>query len=281
MKRALSVTTLITYLLINYIGSQPASAQNFTPYVGFHGGVNLSHPSVQQSFHIITLLDDQAPILSEYTPVYQNLGNQLGFSLILDFNDHLGLALLPQQGVYNYSYAFSVDFYDSQNTAYSRTETESHQRLSYINLPLIFRYIIIKSKWSPFLFGGTAYGILRSASGDVNVTITQLIDNTVEITPIPNGEDQVFIRSKISLLAGAGVLYDLEQVQIGLDLAYWYGLHNITHEANRFNNQISSGGAYDVPSDIKLHHYALNLSVLFPINKLNNMGSLDCIPIKK
>lgn len=281
MSRAASLCTFLLCMVGFLSIAIPANTQTFRPIVGFHGGINFTQPAIQQSYQIITLLDaaEQPEII--YEPFYRNIGNQVGFSLFLEFNDHLSAGLLPQQTVYSYNYSSQIEFLTTSGIPFSRTETDSRQELTYINIPLIAKYTIRKGTFSPYVLGGIAYGLLRSAQSDIVTTTTQLVYDTREEVTTTNSASQVFITSKLNLLAGFGLEYDLTQVRIGLDVSYWYGLNNVVHEGNRFSNQTISGYTYDIPSDTRLNHYVLNLNVLFPVNKLENRGSLDCVRVKK
>jgi hypothetical protein len=281
IKRHYFLGAMILGIFLGFFHIPDLMAGNLKPYVGFHGGINLTQPSIQQEFQIITLLESEEAIENDYSPFFRNLGYQIGFSLYLDFTDNFGIGLLPQHVTYSYSYAFVLDYVDSDGTVFSSTETRSEQKIQYVNIPLIAKYTIHRATWSPYVFAGFSYGIMQSASGNVVRTTTQISDNIVDVNPVPNNGSQVFIRSKLNLLGGAGIIYDFNQVQIGIDLAYWYGLHNIVHEGNRYSNQTVSGYTYDLPADTRLNHYVLNLMVLFPISKVENRGSLECVKFRK
>jgi len=81
----------------------------------------------------------------------------------------------------------------------------------------------------------------------------------------------------MNLFGGSGVFYEFTLFRLAVDFTYWYGLNNIVNETRRFENQTISGSTYDISDDIKLHHLVMNFSILFPINKPTNRGSLDCV----
>ena len=257
--------------------------QSVKPYIGIHGGINITQPQILGSYDIITLLDGEALQGSRYNSLFRNFGNQIGFSFLLEFSDHLAIGLMPQTARYSYGYSSSMDFFSNDGTLASTTENTSKQRLSYLNFPLFVQYTIRRADFSPFLIAGFSYGYLRNAQHDV-VTNTTIYTNGEELVfsqPTSDNYSSEFIHSKLSLLGGIGAFYDLTVFRLAADVTYWYGLNNISHETNRFQNQTISGSTYDISDDIKLHHFVLNISLLFPINKQTNRGSLDCVTTKK
>jgi hypothetical protein len=257
--------------------------QSVKPYIGIHGGINFTQPQILGSYDIITLLDGEAVQGSQYNSLFQNFGNQIGFSFLLEINDHISIGLMPQMARYSYGYSSSMDFFSNDGTLASTTENTSKQRLNYLNFPLFIQYTIRHADFSPYLIAGFSYGYLRNAQHDV-VTNTTIYANEEELVfsqPTSDNYSSEFIRSKLSILGGVGAYYDLTQFRLAADITYWYGLNNISHETNRFQNQTISGSTYDISDDIKLHHLILNVSLLFPINKQTNRGSLDCVTTKK
>lgn len=257
-------------------------AQSITPYIGLHGGINFTQTTIIQPFTVITYINGEEPSETHYDPFFMNLGHQLGFSFFLRLNDHFDVGLLPEISQHSFGYSNSNTFYNTTGEEVSQTEIVSRQRLNYITIPVIARYTLMKATISPYFFGGFSYGFLRSAQHNV-VAITRLQVNGEELefqNPATDNYSSEFIHSKLNVLGGAGLAYNLDMMSISLDVAYALGLNNIAHEANRFGNQNISGTTYDVPSDLKLHHLIVNLGVVFPINKPVNKGSLDCISFK-
>lgn len=278
MYRSFLMGAIFLGIILSLFYSSSSSAQSIKPYIGIHGGINLCQPDILQEYQIITLLDSDEPIEVEYDPIYKNFGHQIGFSLFLELTDKLEIGLMPQQARYSYGYSSILEFTDYQGNIISETENTSNQRLTYINIPLIVKYTLRETDFTPYLIAGFSYGILRSAQHDVVTVITGEIQSSASTSDNYSTE---FISSKLSLLGGAGISYDFTQFRLDLDASYWFGLNNIVHEGNRFSNQTISGNTYDIPADTKLHHIVLNLSVLFPINEVNDRGSLDCVPFKK
>jgi hypothetical protein len=274
---------LLILLIFLYIFPDKSAGQNFKPYIGIHGGLNFTRPDVLHPYTIITLLNGEHQNKREYYPLIWNPGYQLGFSFLLSVTHNVTIGLLPEISQYSLGYSSTLDFFDNQGNPASQIETTTKQRLGYVTIPLVAYYFPLKNKWSPYLAGGAAYAFLRNAQHDVNThTILLTASGNIDFN-ISNSVNysSEFIRSKLSLFAGAGYRLDLTQLYLLLDLAYWCGLHNISYEANRFHDQIISGSTYDVPDDLKLNHWMINLSLLFPVNKAISKGSLDCVTFKR
>jgi hypothetical protein len=275
---------LLQLVVVYFItASFDIQGQSIKPYIGIHGGINFTQPQILGSYDIITLLDGEALQGRQYNSLFRNFGNQIGFSFLLEFNGHITIGLMPQMARYSYGYSSSMDFYSNNGTLASTTENKSKQRLNYLNFPLFIQYTIRTADFSPYLIAGFSYGYLRNAQHDVvtNTTIYTDGEELVFSQPTSDNYSSEFIHSKLSLFGGVGAFYDLTLFRIAADITYWYGLNNISHETNRFQNQIISGSTYDISDDIKLHHFVLNISILFPVNKQTNRGSLECVTPKK
>lgn len=261
-----------------------AEGQDIKPYVGFHGGVNFSKPDIIESYNLITSIDGEQGSERTYEPLFSNLGHQLGFSLFLQFHDHFLVGFIPEIGNYSYGYSSSMEFYDSQGILASTYNNESKIKLNYITFPLLIQYQILKDEnWSPYFFAGGSYGLMRNAQHNVaSTTILETESGPIEFyEPANSNSSSEFIRSKWNVFGGIGGFYDFTQFRLGLDVSYWFGMHNIVNETNRYSNQAVSGSTYDITDDVRLNHLVLNLSVLFPINKKTNKGSLDCVVPKR
>jgi len=258
--------------------------QSIRPFVGFHGGINFTNSIIISSYNLVTNIDGEQGSEKNYKPLFSNLGHQLGFTLFIQFNDHFLVGFIPEIGKYSYGYSTSMDFYNSQGDLASTYRNESKINLNYIIFPLLFQYQILMDKnWSPYLFAGGSYGLLRSAQHNVaSTTILETETGPIEFyDPSTSNSSTEFIKSKWNVFGGVGIFYDFTQFRIGMEVSYWFGLHNIVNETNRYSNQAISGSTYDIADDVRLNHLVMNLSVLFPINKKTNRGSLDCVVPKR
>jgi hypothetical protein len=261
-----------------------ALGQDIKPFVGFHGGINFTNSAIISSYNLVTNINGEQGSEKAYEPLFNNFGHQLGFSLFIQFKDHFLVGFIPEIGKYSYGYSTSLDFYDSQGDLASIYRNESRINLNYIIFPLLIQYQVLREgNWSPYLFAGGSYGLLRSALHNVAfTTILETETGTIEFNnPSTSNSSTEFIKSKWNVFGGVGAFYDFTQFRIEIDVSYWFGLNNIVNETNRYNNQAISGSTYDITDDVRLSHLVMNLSILFPINKKTNRGSLDCVVPKR
>ena len=275
---------IILFMIAIYLVAIPdIQAQSLKPYIGIHGGINFSQPQILASYNIITLLNGEELESKQYNSLLQNVGNQLGVSFILEITDKISVGIMPQIAKYVYGYSSSMDFFSNDGILVSTTENTSRQRLNYINFPVFLQYSITKGDFSPYLIAGFSYGYQRSAQHEVetNTTIYTEGEDLIFSQTTTDSYSSSFIHTKLNAFGGIGIRYNLTLFRLALDITYWYGLNNISHETNRFQNQTISGSTYDISDDIKLHHVVLNFSLLFPLNKPSNRGSLECVNPKK
>jgi hypothetical protein len=257
------------------------SAQSFRPYIGIHGGINFSQPLLLGgNQQIVTLLNGEKPEKRIYNNVFKNTGYQIGFSFYLRTSEHISIGFLPEISTNSYGYSSHMTFYNNQGDSVLNVENISKSRINYFHFPIIFQYQQKFQKVSPYLFVGASYGLMRSAQHTVKTNSFQENNVGFSQSTTDNYSDE-YIQSKFNILGGFGIIRDFTIFHLALDMSYWIGLHNIINESNRYNIQSIGGTTYDVPDDIKLNHFVLNISIIFPINKSVNRGSLDCIIQKK
>ena len=257
----------------------PTQAQSLKPYIGIHGGVNFTQPQIMETYTIVTLISGEELQGKQYDPIFRNFGHQIGITFALEINDHFSVGLMPQIAAYSYGYSSLIDFFTNDGSQASTAENISEYELNYINFPVYIQYIIREAAFSPYLTAGFSYGYLRNVQHQVvtNTTIYAEEENLVFSQLNSNNYSTGFIHSKMNLFGGIGVFYEFTLFRLAVDFTYWYGLNNIVNETRRFENQTISGSTYDISDDIKLHHLVMNFSILFPINKPTNRGSLDCV----
>jgi hypothetical protein len=270
-----------TLFSILFISFSDLNAGSIEPYIGIHGGINFSKPIVIGSQQqIVTLLDGSELTKRNYNGFFKNLGYQIGFSFYLKFNKHLSLGILPEIANYTYGYSSTMKFFDNQGDTALSVDNVSKSKINYFNIPIILQYQLNFQKTYPYVFFGGSYGLMRNAQHYVNLRSIQ--QNNIEFneTTTDNYSTE-FIRSKLNILAGIGVMHDFKLFHLALDISYWFGLNNIINESARYNTNSIGGTTYDIPDDIKLNNLVINASLIFPINKSNTKGSLDCVVQKR
>lgn len=270
-------------ILLVFVICQSNFSQSVKPFIGIHGGINFTQPSVISHYEIIANLNNEVPNHHEYKKMFKNFGNQLGFSIILKLNEHYSLGFLPEISNYSYAYQSREEFSNSNSDSVLSIVDQIESKINYYTIPLIFQYNIKEGRFIPYVFIGGAYSFLKDAQQSVDVLSSlQTQNNHLEFSQTTtNNYTSGYIKSKLSAFAGIGASYEFVPFTLSLDIAYWFGFNNIINETNRYNNSSISGSTYELSDDLKLNHLVVNASILFPINKNEgNKGSLECIPFK-
>jgi hypothetical protein len=264
-----------------FFSSEFANSQSLKPFIGIHGGINFSQPVVLGSNQqIVTLLNGDNPETRNYNKFFQNFGYQIGFSFYLKIKEHFSVGFLPEISTYSYGYSSEMVFYNNLGDSALTVENTSKSKINYFNFPVIFQYQKKIQKMSPYVFVGACYGLMRNAQHSVKINAQQ--ENNVDFNEsTTDNYSSEYIKSKFNLLGGIGLIREFKLFDLSIDFSYWMGLNNIVNESNRYNTQSVGGTTYDIPDDIKLNHLVINTSIIFPINKPNNKGSLDCVVQKK
>lgn len=266
-------------------GIMPSKNQKSTLLVGFYGGVNFSKPLVLEFYQIIESIDDTPAINEkEYEGFFSNFGNQFGFVAFYPVVGNFHIGLLPSFSTYSYHYNSYNSWIDPSLPDASINQTfKHHQKLRYIECPLVARYYFGTNAFKPFLHGIFSYGFMHSTDKVVESEINyDLGTSAVPITSSENSASYTdsFIKSKLSMGGGAGVSYDLNQLILTLDVSYLVNLNNITNESNRYSNPNFTGASYDIQDDIRLNSIFINLGLIFPINKITKRGAVECTYFK-
>jgi len=212
--------------------------------IGFGGGVNLAQIAVLENYNVFEDLTG-ATYVNEYTGMFQNIGNQY-FIHAEWFNDYFIVALKPGTYTYRFSKLNEVDF--SNETA----AQETSYLLRYFAVPLEVRYRFDLQRFRPYAGATVSYSHLLRSNDPSN---------------------QTFIRPKITAGAVAGTYIDLRYMILDLNVAYHFGLHNITSKSNRFETGSGSTFAQD---DILLNGLQVNLSLLFSLSKQKHYSNVEC-----
>ena len=239
--------------------------------VGFKGGINFTQPIPLARYSVVSTNNAVEAGMKKYKSFLSNPGYQYGFVIIYNLTENIALSFQPGISQYAYSYSNSYSWADNSNTSNQIDLTyESRHTLHYFEFPLIVQYSYGSGSLKPYLQGGFQYGMIQNATAKVT---TQLIQHSLNGDVPLNVDDNTgdvsawYIRSRFTLLAGAGVRYDLSAVLLALDASYFFGLNNVVNEKGRYSIQNFSGGSYDIPDDINLHNLVINVSLLFPINQ--------------
>lgn len=250
-------------------------------WLGLKTGVNATSVSVPESF--TALSSDFNEGKKDYQSSFSRLGYQVALQTDFDIFGVVDISFQPGLRVLKYGYENNWLWQDSTGQAIYELTNQHNQTLTYLDLPLIFKFnfissgqgkISIKGKSKKdikiktgggliaFVEGGVFYNKLLSA----DKKITQSVNNNGNETELlfQKNTNQSFINSSYGLLAGLGVGYDFQAVRVTMDVVYRKGFHNITREANRYVDDVLVNNYYDVPDNIILSNWEVSFHVLFP-----------------
>jgi len=238
-------------------------------YVGIRGGMNLTKADPVQRYSVFSSTAGS----DSYTKSYQNF-KQPGAVAGIEINFYyhgITASFQPNYRRQRFIYTNDYEWVDASNSSNSLTlHYEQDHHLDYIELPLLIRYDILKKSIKPFVQAGYYYGILNSANKSVTISGTDYASGGTNFdqTPIIVGAKDLFIKSSMGFIFGAGVSYDVGNIKLIFDINYRLGTNNITNRKNRFTNNHLAGSG-DAMDDIKLRSISFNLGCLFPLRFLN------------
>lgn len=157
----------------------------------------------------------------------------------------------------NISFQDVGDEPSSDNAAYDFAQSR-------LNLNVIGRYKIGRSKWEPYVGFGPSFGYLINASFSGEVAMgTQL---TIPTTTVSEN----YRTMNYTLIAASGFKRKIGGVYFTGNVRYQYGLHNVVKKENRFNTgdlttTLQRGGYID--NDFSLNQFQFNFGLVIPYFK--------------
>lgn len=230
-------------------------------WLGLRAGSNLTRPSSQGSFSVLSGIDYEADRLAKNYEIFQSPGIQLGLDLTY-YHRGLSIGLLPSFKRYQYRYLNALNWITATETF--ETKYEVDQSLDFLEVPLVLKYEVMKSgNLRPFVQAGFQWAFTLGARKSLSVTHQ-------EGTPAESSGGSLAIDTKndfqgfAALLAGLGVNYDIGNIRTTLDISYHHGLTRIINEGQLFaESQLIALG--DINDDIRLQNIQASISFLFPL----------------
>jgi hypothetical protein len=254
--------------------------ENTQWWIGAKFGGNLTQAKPFERFTPFSSTSNFNPDF--YNKQYQDFRPAGAFSGFVVTFFHQGFSVSLQPNYRRHRFLFSNDYQwtDPFDETLNLTLNYQYaQSLDYIDIPLMFRYDILRSKLRPFVQVGGYYGTLLNA----NLTLQrQGIDRASgSVSPISEpdlevGNPDYFIKTSLGLVGGIGVNYDVGNVRLSLEANYRYGMNSLANAANRYyDNRLASIGY--APDNIKLRSFEVSLSCLFPMRFLisKNFKAVD------
>lgn len=194
----------------------------------------------------------------------------IGLTGTYTFWKSLSVSLQPSHTSLKFGYKTSYSWEgEGMNTV---TINQTHQlKVSYFEVPLLFRYDIYKAKTRPYVQGGVFYGRMLKADKNMETESFDAASGAAGTisghTPVI-GAGNLFINTNIGWQAGGGINYDLGSIRLGLEVNYKQGFQNVTDRKNRFADQRMTGTG-DVLDDMKLRSWETAFTLQFPLKFLD------------
>ena len=188
---------------------------------------------------------------------------------------HRGFSFVfePQFRIERFGYSNSYEWSSETNptNTLSLTYHHSHQ-LQYLSFPMYVRYDLLSGKFRPYIQAGGYYSHMVNANKTVEATGEDLASGgsgPYQQQAVTFGADDLFIKSNLGWVAGAGVHWDVWNVRLTLNVLYRSGVNNIANAGNRFSENPVAGTG-DAMDDISMHNVDINLGCVFPLRFISS-----------
>jgi hypothetical protein len=197
-------------------------------------------------------------------------GSQAGVIIEYALSKNLSVVMQPTVTSLKFQYKNSFERKEENinsggNTVITTTTLDytHRQELGYLEIPLLLKYRLIKSKIKPYFQVGAYYSVLQS--GTKTLDAVRLPDEEYKEEAIVDIK-QLFTGANFGIWVGAGIGYEIGGFHLQIEANYKHGFNNIIDEAGRFENKELMFAYYDVFDDIKLRNWDISLKVLLPIS---------------
>jgi hypothetical protein len=217
-----------------------------------------------------------------YDKAYSNMGNHIGLTGSVALSPNISLGFEPGYSTYKFGYQTTYEWSQFEDTqSFVKVSNDIDHVVSYLDLPITFKYHLKTGPLKPFIQLGGYYGFRTNA----DKTVTSSVEDgaaggleTLSNTSTRVGVDDLFIRSSAGVVGGAGLSFDvggspssmsggtdLGTVRFVLGVNYRYGLHNVVDVKNRFNDSYLTSGSYDVTDDLEFRNIEIYLGCQFTL----------------
>ena len=256
--------------------SQVRRRPNVNPFVnsqwwlGIRGGVNLTGPVPETAFSVFSVINS-SNIQEKTYKSYNKPGVQAGMEFTYFFSG-FSISIQPNYRRQSFEYENNYRWVDDNDPGNSLelNYLQKHD-LEYLQFPLLVKYDLGRDVVRPYVQVGAGYSTLINANKRLAIDGVDMASGAVipfESEEVITGATDLFLKSSITFLAGAGVNYDSGNVRLTFDIVYARGLHNVTSTANRFgDNRLAGLG--DALDDLRLNNIQASVGILFPLKFLS------------
>lgn len=242
-------------------------------WIGIKGGLTAAKAVPQERFSVFQALNNTSGLSFEkeyLNHAFATPSTMIGLMGTYTFWRNFSVSLQPTYTNLGFGYTTSYQWEGEDGNAISLDQTH-RMTLSYINIPVLFRYDIFRAKIRPYVQAGAFYGRMLKAEKSMEVESFDAASGAVD--PVANtaptiGAEDLFIRTNIGWLAGAGVNYDMGSLRLGLEINYQQGFKNISDRRNRFSDHRMTGVG-DVMDDMVLRNWEAAITLQFPLKFLD------------
>jgi hypothetical protein len=241
-------------------------------WIGLKGGINASVVNVDKSFSAIVPTNYSTAVSKKEYDKWKPLGTQIGLEATYFFRG-FSASIQPTYSTIRFSYENNYSWADAelpQNRLDLKYEQEQH--ISYLYIPLIFKYEFNLHGITPYVQAGAYSAFLLGATKSVVISGVDHASggtNEFEYEPVSVGAKDLFASNHWGIVAGAGVYYNLGNIRLNLDIQYRLGQSLINSEKNRYQNDRLSGIG-DAMDDMTVDNIAVSFGTLFPLRFLSS-----------
>ncbi len=237
-------------------------------WVGIKAGANLTKAKPVErysAFH--STVEPDTKIYDKEYENFKNTAGQAGIEITY-YHQGFSFSFQPNYRRMSFRYLNEYQWQDAADPSYSfSSHYTSIQKLDYFEFPLLIRYEPLKTRLRPFIQAGVYYAVLNNAYKATEIKVTDEASGAVNQyteTNIMVGAKELFIKSNMGWIAGAGLSYPLGNIRLALDISYRHNTNNITSAANRYSNDRLTGSG-DIMDDLKLRNLSASVSLLIPL----------------
>ena len=250
-------------------------------YLGITGGMNFSSAHVVKDYNLLMITPQSSATNTEaekdYQPLFQNKGSHYGLYFSFSFKNNMAIVFQPSYQTSTFNYRTAYSWSDTVNGADFALEMMHQQKLSGVNLPLLFRWDFTMSQFSPYIQGGIYANFRHQAKKTIfyDYTIDEEVDKKIADKTGEADLTQHINKGNFGLSAGIGFTYFANYFAISLESNFRYGFRQIVNDQNRYADYTGFSVQYlDVMDQLKLMNLDIQLTVMFPIDNSISLGIL-------
>lgn len=194
-------------------------------------------------------------VVSDYSKKYHSdFGYQFGTNL----GFHISPSMVVDAGIYATVKKYSIDY------SFSNWKTSVNERLTYLDLPITFRYILRPQKtFRPYVSAGFFGGYLLYANNDFKTENTTE-NKTFEFSSISSIDRRV--RYNWGLTGSVGVYFKIKEVTTSIQAGYYHSFVNISKSSTRYDNPELTFSHFYLDDELMLNNFGISIGFTQNLN---------------